>query len=108
MTLTTKRISAAIACALALAVLPGTAAAWNAGTHAYISAEVSAFEPDAAAELLTGGDPALTPTAARRLRAVLASVAERVHDAPYKVLTNLLTEHRRYALETLAHLRKRR
>ena len=29
------------------------------------------------------------------------------HDAPDKVLTNLLTEHRRYALEALAYLRKR-
>jgi len=45
--------------------------------------------------------------AARRLRAMLESLAERVHDAPDKVLTNLLTEHRRYALDALAHLRNR-
>jgi DNA-binding NtrC family response regulator len=66
------------------------------------------FSPEAAAELLTGADSALTPLAARRLRAVLESLAERVHDAPGRVLTNLLTEHRRYALEALAHLRRRR
>jgi hypothetical protein len=65
------------------------------------------FEPDAAAELLTGADPALAPLAARRLRALLESLGERIH-APDKVLTNLLTEHRRYALDALEHLRKRR
>jgi len=65
------------------------------------------FSPEDAAEVLTGADPALTPIAARRLRATLESLAERVHDAPEKVLANLLTEHRRYALEALAHLRKR-
>jgi len=68
----------------------------------------SAFDPDSAAQLLTGGDPALTRVAARRLRVMLASLAERANDAPDRVLTNLLTEHRRYALETLTHVRKRR
>ncbi len=67
----------------------------------------SRFSPDEAAELLTGAEPALTAVAARRLRAMLDSLAERAHDAPDKVLTNLLTEHRRYALEALAYLRKR-
>lgn len=53
MTLTTKSFSAAIACALALAVLPGTAAAWNAGTHAYIAAELQKkAAPDADPQLL--------------------------------------------------------
>ena len=68
---------------------------------------VKSFSPDGAAQLLTGADPALTAVAARRLRAMLDALSERVHDAPDKVLTNLLTEHRRYALEALAHLRKR-
>ncbi len=67
----------------------------------------TSFGPDAAAELLTGAEPALVPLAARRLRTMLDSLAERVHDPPDKVLTNLLTEHRRYALEVIAHLRKR-
>jgi hypothetical protein len=41
MTLTMmKRASVAIACALAFATLPGTAVAWNAGTHAYIAGEL--------------------------------------------------------------------
>ncbi len=66
------------------------------------------FSPEAAAELLTGADSALAPLAARRLRAMLDSLAGRAHDSPDKVLTNLLTEHRRYALEALAHVRKRR
>ncbi len=35
--MTTKNSSLALACALALAALPGTAAAWNAGTHAYVA-----------------------------------------------------------------------
>ncbi len=48
------------------------------------------------------------PIAERRLRALLDSLAERAHEPPDKVLTNLLTEHRRFALETLAHLRRAR
>jgi DNA-binding NtrC family response regulator len=66
------------------------------------------FRPEGAAELLTGAEPALMPIAERRLRALLDSLAERAHEPPDKVLTNLLTEHRRYALETLAHLRRAR
>jgi hypothetical protein len=45
--------------------------------------------------------------AARRLRATLESLVERGHEGPDRILTNLPTEHRRYALEALAHLRKR-
>lgn len=67
----------------------------------------ASFSPERAADLLTGADPALAPVAARRLRAMLESLAERVHDAPDRILTNLLTEHRRYALEALAYLRNR-
>lgn len=66
------------------------------------------FSPEVAAELLTGADSALAPIAARRLRATLDSVAERVNEPPDRILANLLTEHRRWALEVLAHLRKRR
>ncbi len=69
---------------------------------------LASFAPDPAADLLTGADGNLAPLAARRLRAMLESLAERASDPPDKVLTNLLTEHRRYALEVLAHLRKRR
>jgi DNA-binding NtrC family response regulator len=67
----------------------------------------TSFAVDPAALLLTAADPALTPVAARRLRAVLDSLAERVHDGPDRVLTGLATEHRRYALDALAHLRGR-
>jgi DNA-binding NtrC family response regulator len=64
------------------------------------------YRPDEAAGLLTGADPALKPIAERRLRTLLDSLAERAHEPPERVLTNLLTEHRRYALQTLAHLRR--
>ncbi|MGB8931743.1 MAG: hypothetical protein WCC48_10905, partial [Anaeromyxobacteraceae bacterium] len=66
------------------------------------------YRTDAAAALLTGADPALTPIVERRLRTLLESMAERAHEPADKVLTNLLTEHRRYALQTLAHLRRHR
>ncbi len=69
---------------------------------------LASFEPGAAAVLLTGAEPALAPLVARRLQTMLDSLAERAHEPPDKILTNLLTEHRRYALEVLAHLRKRR
>ncbi len=65
------------------------------------------FDPDEAALLLTGADSALRPLAARKLRAVLDGVSERAHERPEAILTNLLTEHRRYALEALAHVRRR-
>jgi DNA-binding NtrC family response regulator len=67
----------------------------------------SEFAVDAAARLLTAADPALTAVAARRLRAMLDSLAERGQDGPDRILTNLPTEHRRYALEALARLRRR-
>jgi DNA-binding NtrC family response regulator len=67
----------------------------------------ASFDADAAARLLTAADPALTPIAARRIRTMLEALAERAEEPPDKVLTNLLTEHRRYALEALAHLRRR-
>jgi len=63
------------------------------------------FSPERAAGLLTGSNPALRPIAERRLRTMLDSLAERQDEPPDRILTNLLTEHRRYALEALAHLR---
>ncbi|HSM91682.1 MAG TPA: sigma 54-interacting transcriptional regulator [Anaeromyxobacteraceae bacterium] len=66
----------------------------------------AAYRADAAADLLTGGDPALRPHVERRLRALLESLAERVHEPPERILANLLTEHRRFALQALAHLRR--
>jgi DNA-binding NtrC family response regulator len=68
---------------------------------------VSGLDVQAAAELLTGGDPALSPLAARRLRALLDSTAERVNEPPDRFLANLLTEHRRFALDVVANLRGR-
>jgi hypothetical protein len=68
---------------------------------------LAAFAVDPAARLLTAADPALTPIAARRLRAVLDSLAERGHDGPDRILAGLPTEYRRHALDALAHLRRR-
>jgi DNA-binding NtrC family response regulator len=69
---------------------------------------LAGFSVEAAADLLTGSEPALAPIAARRLRALVDALAERAHDPPDRVLTNLLTDHRRYALQVLDHLRRRR
>jgi two-component system response regulator HydG len=69
---------------------------------------LTALDVQAAAELLTGGDPALSSVAARRLRALLDSTAGRVDEPPAKFLANLLTEHRRFALDVVAGLRGRR
>jgi DNA-binding NtrC family response regulator len=68
---------------------------------------VSGLDVQAAAELLSGGDPALSPLAARRLRALLDSTKERVDEPPDRFLANLLTEHRRFALDVAASLRGR-
>jgi len=68
---------------------------------------VTRLDVPAAARLLTGADPALAPLAERRLRALLDALAERRDEPPERVLTNLLTEHRRFALDVVGTLRSR-
>jgi DNA-binding NtrC family response regulator len=68
---------------------------------------VARLDVQAAASLMTGADPALAPVVARRLRTLLDSLAERIHDPEEKILASLLTEHRRFALYVVATLRAR-